>query len=113
MELFDAVILATPSYEAARLLQPIDSALSEDLAGIEHSGTAIVSVGFRRDQVAHPLNGMGVVVPAVEQSPILACSFSSQKYAHRAPDGHLLLRVFAGGAPGMSWRSCPRRSFDL
>jgi protoporphyrinogen/coproporphyrinogen III oxidase len=34
----------------------------------------------------------------VENSPILACSFSSQKYAHRAPEGHVLLRVFAGGA---------------
>jgi oxygen-dependent protoporphyrinogen oxidase len=34
----------------------------------------------------------------VEKSSILACSFSSQKYAHRAPAGHVLLRVFAGGA---------------
>ena len=41
---------------------------------------------------------MGVVVPAVEHSPILACSFSSQKYPHRAPDDHVLLRIFAGGS---------------
>ena len=41
---------------------------------------------------------MGVVVPAVERSPILACSFSSRKYPHRAPAGKELLRVFVGGA---------------
>jgi len=97
-ELFDRVIVATPSHMAARLLAAVDAELAPLLDGIEHSGTAIVSVGYAREQIDHPLNGMGVVVPAVERSPILACSFSSQKYAHRAPEGKVLLRVFAGGA---------------
>jgi protoporphyrinogen/coproporphyrinogen III oxidase len=95
---FDAVIVAAPSHAAARLLRPLDAELGDELAAIEHSGTAIVSLGYRREQVGHPLDGMGAVVPAAEQSPILACSFSSQKYAHRAPEGKLLLRVFVGGA---------------
>jgi oxygen-dependent protoporphyrinogen oxidase len=95
---FDAVIFATSATSAAKLLTPVDPELGGLLGGIEHSGTAIVSVGFRREQVAHPLNGMGAVVPAIENSPILAISFSSQKYAHRAPEGHVLLRVFLGGA---------------
>jgi len=94
----DAVILATPSHVAAALLEPIDSELAAELAGIEHSGTAIVSLGYNRDQIGHPLDGMGAVVPAVEQSPILAISFSSRKYTHRAPQGKELLRVFLGGA---------------
>ena len=41
---------------------------------------------------------MGFVVPKIEQSPILAGSFSSVKYEHRAPQGNFLIRVFAGGA---------------
>jgi oxygen-dependent protoporphyrinogen oxidase len=97
-EAFDAVILATPSHVAARLLEPLDAGLAGDLATVEHEGTAIVSVAYRREQIAHRLDGMGVVVPAVEKSPILALSFSSQKYAHRAPDGTALLRAFVGGA---------------
>lgn len=97
-ERFDGVIVATPSHVAAGLVENLDPGLSADLGSIEHSGTAIVSVAYARQQVAHPLDGMGVVVPAIEQSPILACSFSSQKYAHRAPEGYVLLRVFAGGA---------------
>jgi len=97
-EEFDALILATPSWMTAKLLQPLDADLARDLAAISHEGTAIVSLGYEDSQVGHPLDGMGAVVPAVEQSPILAISFSSRKYAHRAPEGKTLLRVFVGGA---------------
>ena len=95
---FDALILATPSPITARLLQPIDPALAADLASIAHSGTAIVSLGYEAGQIGNAINGMGAVVPAIENSPILACSFSSRKYPHRAPEGTELLRVFVGGA---------------
>ena len=79
-------------------MQPIDAALAADLASITHSGTAILSLGYEAGQIGHPLDGMGAVVPAIEKSPILACSFSSRKYPHRAPEGKELLRVFVGGA---------------
>ena len=95
---FDALILAAPSPVSARLLQPLDAALGADLASISHSGTAIVSLGYRDEQIGHRLDGMGAVVPAIERSPILAVSFSSRKYPHRAPEGKSLVRVFAGGA---------------
>jgi len=55
-------------------------------------------LGYEAGQIGHPLDGMGAVVPAIEKSPILACSFSSRKYPHRAPEGKELLRVFVGGA---------------
>lgn len=97
-EEYDALILATPAYAAARLLQPVAAGLAAELAAIEYSGTAVLSVAYKRSQIGHRLDGMGAVVPAIENSPMLACSFSSQKYAHRAPDGQVLLRVFAGGA---------------
>lgn len=96
-ELFDAVILATPSHEAARLLAPADAELARLLAAIEHSSTVVVSLAYDQRHIDHPLDGMGIVVPAVERSVLLALSMSSRKYAHRAPEGKLLLRVFAGG----------------
>jgi len=97
-EEFDGVILAAPSHVSARLLTAVDRELATLLAKIAHSGTAIVTVAYQREQVRHPLDGMGFVVPAVEKSPILAVSFSSQKYTHRAPPGKELLRAFVGGA---------------
>lgn len=95
---FDALIVAVPSYRARPLLAPIDAELASELGRIEYSGTAIVSLGYDLRQVGHRLDGMGAVVPSIENSPILACSFSSQKYPHRAPAGKTLLRVFVGGA---------------
>jgi oxygen-dependent protoporphyrinogen oxidase len=95
---FHSLILAAPSPVTAKLLQPLDAGLADDLASIEHSGTAILSLGYAADQIGHPLDGMGVVVPAVESSPILAVSFSSRKYPHRSPEGKEILRVFVGGA---------------
>lgn len=97
-ERFDAVILATPSYVSAQLLAGVDTELAGLLAMIEYSGTAVVTVAYEREQIAHPLKGMGCVVPAADHSPILAVSFSSRKYAHRAPPGKELLRAFVGGA---------------
>ncbi len=97
-ESFDAVILATPSHVAADLLRAIDPQLSSDLATIEHEGTAIVTVAFENSQVKHPMNGAGFVVPGIERSPILAGSFSSRKYLHRAPEAKTLIRAFVGGA---------------
>ncbi len=108
-ETFDAVILAAPSHVSAELLRPIDPQAAGDLAAVEHSGTAIVTLGFDREEVGHPLDGMGAVVPAIEHSPILAVSFSSQKYAHRAPDGKVLLRAFVGGARRHELAEMPER----
>jgi oxygen-dependent protoporphyrinogen oxidase len=79
-------------------LQPLDAELGRDLASITHSGTAILSLGYNVEQIGRPIEGMGAVVPAVEKNPILALSFSSTKYQHRAPEGKILLRVFVGGA---------------
>lgn len=95
---FDAVILATSAHVAATLLEAADPSLSESLAAIPHASSAVVSFGFRREQFARPLTGFGFVVPQLERRPILAGSFPSVKFPHRAPPGCELLRVFLGGA---------------
>ncbi|MDO4575535.1 MAG: protoporphyrinogen oxidase [Planctomycetia bacterium] len=98
-ERFERLILATESHFGAKLLETAGlTRISSLLGGIEHTGTAIVTVAYRREQIRHKLDGMGAVVPAVEKSPILALSFSNEKYPHRAPEGYALLRIFSGGA---------------
>ncbi|MBX7165062.1 MAG: protoporphyrinogen oxidase [Pirellulales bacterium] len=93
-----SVILAVPAWQAQRLLEPSDALLARLLGTIPYADSAIALVGYRREQIAHPLDAFGFVVPEVERRPILACSFSSVKYPDRAPAGHELLRVFLGGA---------------
>ena len=82
---FDAVILATSAHVAGHLLAPLDADLAADLSAIEYASTAIVCLGYRRSQFAHPLDGFGFVVPAIEKRRILAASFASVKFTGRAP----------------------------
>ncbi|MCO6043007.1 protoporphyrinogen oxidase [Aeoliella sp. ICT_H6.2] len=97
-ETYDAVIVATPASATARLLESVDPRVSELLAGVEYSSCVIVQLGYQRKNIAHPLDAAGVVVPNVEGRALQACSFSSVKYAGRAPDGSVVLRAFFGGA---------------
>ena len=94
----DAVCLALTAPQAARLLTGLDLELAAGLCDIPYASSAIVTLACDRADVAHPLNGMGFVVPAVEQRNLIACTFSSVKFAGRAPAGKVLLRAFVGGA---------------
>jgi oxygen-dependent protoporphyrinogen oxidase len=94
----DAVIVAMPAHRAAKVLHRVAEPLSQRLKTISYATCAVVSLGYRREQIAHPLNASGFVVPLAEQRLILSCSFASQKYAGRAPEDSVLLRVFIGGA---------------
>ena len=92
-----AVILAVPAYVAASLLRGFDTTIAAFCDGVPYASTATVAFGFRRDQVAHPLQGTGFVVPRVERSPLLAGTWVTSKWPGRAPEGHVLLRGFLGG----------------
>ncbi len=94
----DGVILATEAHASARLLDGHDPELALHLRSIPYASSAIVTVAYARDDVAHPLDGFGVVVPAIEGRKILAASFTSKKFPGRAPSGTVLMRVFVGGA---------------
>jgi len=94
----ERVIITAESHHAARMLRYTDPGLSHLLEGIAYASAATVTLGWRRSDIPHPLDGFGFVVPRAERRAIIACTFSSVKYAGRAPDGFALLRVFVGGA---------------
>ena len=91
------IILAIPAYVAARLLRPLDAPLADLCDSIPYASTATVAFGYRRNQISHPLQGTGFVVPRAEPCPLLAGTWVSSKWPGRAPDGHVLLRGFLGG----------------
>jgi oxygen-dependent protoporphyrinogen oxidase len=97
-EPFDAVIVALSAPAAAKLIAGFDQALAAELAAIEYAGCAIVCLGYRRDQLGRLLDGFGFVVPRIENRPIIAASYASEKFPGRAPDGQVTVRVFIGGA---------------
>jgi oxygen-dependent protoporphyrinogen oxidase len=96
--LADNVVFTTPAYVTAEIVQPLDSSLAEKLRGIRYVSTSTVSLAFRRSELNCVLNGFGFIVPTTEGRRINACSWSSAKFSHRAPDDYVLMRVFIGGA---------------
>ncbi len=94
----DAVVITTRTPVAAVLLASVDQAMAADLNGIEYAGSVIISLGFRRKQVSHPLDAAGLVVPRSAGRRALAISFSSSKFSGRAPADCVLMRIFVGGA---------------
>jgi oxygen-dependent protoporphyrinogen oxidase len=91
------VVLAVPAYIAASLLRVFDTTIAALAEAIPYASTATVALGYRREQVAHPMEGSGFVVPRVERSPLLAATWVTSKWPQRAPDGHVLMRGFLGG----------------
>jgi oxygen-dependent protoporphyrinogen oxidase len=76
-----------------------------ELHSVHQPPVASVFLGFRREDVAHPLDGFGVLTPAVEKRRILGTLFSSTLFPGRAPAGHVALTTFVGGArqPEYAW----------
>jgi oxygen-dependent protoporphyrinogen oxidase len=94
----DAVVLATPAYVTARLVEDFHPRLADALHGISYVSSATISLAYRRRAVSHPLDGFGFLVGKREGRRIMAATWTSTKFAHRAPIDGVLLRSFVGGA---------------
>jgi len=94
----DAVCLALPGPVGARLLRGVDGQLASELDSISYASSATINLAYKREDIFHPLDGFGFVVPFIEKRSLIACTFSSVKFAGRAPEGCALLRAFVGGA---------------
>jgi oxygen-dependent protoporphyrinogen oxidase len=94
----DAVIIATPGSITKKIIKPIAPDLAELFERIHYVSTATVTLGYKKEGFSHPLDGFGFVVPKAEGKSILACTWTSSKYPHRAPEGYVMLRCYLGGA---------------
>ncbi len=95
--LAQSVILATPTFAMADLLQDHDAHSAERLRDVTYNPVTLVNMAFNRDEIAEPFDGFGVVVPDKEPSKLLAVEGVSVKFPHRAPDDQFVLRAFVGG----------------
>jgi protoporphyrinogen/coproporphyrinogen III oxidase len=92
------VLLATPAYASADIIEPLDGSLSALLRRIPYVSTATISLGFRRAQLGRAEIGRGFVIPQVEGCELTAVTWASNKFAGRAPEDLALLRTFVGRA---------------
>ena len=94
----DSVILAAPAFISGTLLASFDPTLAYDLKSIPYASTATISLAYRQNNLPRELDGYGYVIPRREGRKALACTWTSTKFPHRAPDGYALVRIFVGRA---------------
>lgn len=98
-EQFDTVVAALPAPALAQLrFGTLGERPLASLDAIDHPPVSSLFLGYRREQVAHPLDGFGVLAPEIEKRSVLGILFSSSLFAGRAPEGHVALTVMVGGA---------------
>ncbi len=94
---FDAAVLATPAHVTATLVGGALPDLAAAAAAIRYAPAVVAHLGFRREQVRHPLDGFGLLVGPGESPRVLGIVFDSSIWTGRAPTGHVLLRCILGG----------------
>jgi oxygen-dependent protoporphyrinogen oxidase len=94
----ERLILAVPTNVAGKLVAPLHADFEPAFCGIEYAGIAVVSLGYRKEDVAHALDGFGFLVPRSAGLSILGTVWNSSLFPGRAPDGQALLTSFVGGA---------------
>lgn len=92
------LVVATSALAAGELLKELSATLAANLARIPYAAVAVVSVGYRREQVKHPLEGFGFLVPRKEGLNVLGTVWSSSLFPGRAPAGMVCVASFVGGA---------------
>jgi protoporphyrinogen/coproporphyrinogen III oxidase len=96
-----SVILATPTDVTGKLLAQVDLSFSL-LTSVEYAAVAVVSLGYRKNDVGHRLDGFGFLVPRSSSLRVLGTVWNSSLFPGRAPDGQVLLTTFVGGATDAS-----------
>lgn len=95
-----AVVLATPAFEAARMLGNAAPAIAGELDGIPYNSSILVTLGWSQ---SFPLPGYGYLNPPRESPDVRACTWSSSKISGRAPEPGTLVRLFFGRGPADPW----------
>jgi len=92
------VVLAAPTDTSGKLLAQLEPSFGPLLTSVEYAAVAVVSLGYAKKDVGHSLDGFGFLVPRSAGLRILGTVWNSSLFPGRAPDGHVLLTTFVGGA---------------
>ncbi len=94
----DAMVVTTPALELPSLLGGMSRETAEAASQIPYAPVAVLVEGFQREDVGHPLDGFGFLVPFRESRRLLGSIWASSVFPQHAPDGTVLLRTLVGGA---------------
>lgn len=93
----ESLILATPAYVSADLLRPLSPIAGGLLDMIPYASTGTVALAYPAERLAGAIEGFGFVVPRTEGRDLIAATWTSLKWPHRAPADRVLIRCYVGG----------------
>lgn len=92
------LVLAAPTSAVSEMLRGAAPSASSAFRKISYAPVAVVSLGYQRRQIRHSLEGFGFLVPRSAKIRTLGTVWNSSLFPGRAPQGHVLLTSFVGGA---------------
>jgi oxygen-dependent protoporphyrinogen oxidase len=92
---FDQIVLACGANRSVPLLAPVDAELAELLSAIPYTGSSIWTFGYRREDIRHPLDAFGFLVPKGERGAVMACTWLGTKWPGRVPEDKAVFRCFS------------------
>jgi oxygen-dependent protoporphyrinogen oxidase len=93
----DSLVLATPAFVSAELLRPLTPIAGGLLEMIPYASTATIAMAYPASVIGGAVQGFGFVVPRIEQRDLIAATWTSLKWPHRAPADQLMTRCYVGG----------------
>jgi oxygen-dependent protoporphyrinogen oxidase len=99
----DDVVIATPAWEAARLLGPLAPAAATQAAAIPYAGVATVTLAYPPSAIGRPLDGTGFLVPPSEHRLLVGCSWLTAKWPQLRSDRVAVLRCMVGRDGEEAW----------
>jgi oxygen-dependent protoporphyrinogen oxidase len=93
----ESLVLATPAYVSSELLRPLTPIAGGLLETISYASTATIAMAYPASVIGGSVQGFGFVVPRVEQRDLIAATWTSLKWPHRAPSNQLMVRCYVGG----------------
>lgn len=92
------LIVTCPIYVATKIFKDYDHDLSISFGAAPYAPIIVVATGHRREDIAHPLDGFGFLIPRNQRIRTLGSIWTSSIFADRAPEGHVQFRSMLGGA---------------
>ncbi len=103
-----AVVMATQPHVTAEIVAPLDDVSADALGAITAPPVSVVYLGYKREQVAHPLDGLGFLSSKKENRQLLGAQFCSTMFPGRAPEGHVSMAAYIGGSLNPHLATLPR-----
>ncbi len=92
----NGVILATPAWTTAKLVQSFAPAVAEELAAITYSSAIVVTLGYKPSAVPGALKGVGFLAPRVDGRLLTACTWATSKWPHLSRSDLVIFRCSVG-----------------